>query len=87
MSMTSQQAARNVYCDACGQGFTPDVVETPTQDGGARQTFDCPACGETFLVCTISARGLELRPMLREAMETAAAIRAEFQAEVTSYGE
>lgn len=85
--MKAEQASRSVYCDECGLQFAPNVVEEPTADGGARQSFQCPHCFAEFLVCTITARGLQLRDKLREAQRLAAAFRKELAGEITSYGE
>ncbi len=86
MTMTAEQTASSVWCDQCGLQFAPQVVETPTADGGAKQSFDCPHCFSTYLVCSISARGVELRGKLREAQALAQAFRDELAGEITSYG-
>lgn len=85
--MKAEQASQSVYCDECGLQFAPQVEEAPTADGGARQRFSCPHCFAEFLVCTITARGLELRDKLREAQQLAAAFRKELAGEITSYTE
>lgn len=79
--MTAQTG--QVFCDSCGLPFVPEVIESPTQDGGARQSFQCPHCHDTYLVATFTARGLELRDQLQEAQRLAAAIKAELAKEMT----
>jgi len=86
VTMTAEQTASSVWCDECGLQFAPNVVEVSTEDGGARQTFACPHCSSTYLVCSISARGVELRGKLREAQALAQAFRDELAGEITSYG-
>lgn len=87
MGMKAEQASQSVVCDECDRMFRPNVVEEPTADGGARQTFSCVHCQAEFLVCTITARGLQLRDKLREAQRLAAAFREELAGEITSYTE
>ena len=84
---TTTNGAGTVYCDSCTAGFAPQLVETPTPDGGARQTFDCPSCGDVYLVATFTARGLQLRDQLAEAQRLAAAIKRELAGEMTRHGD
>lgn len=82
--LTRQTAA--VWCDSCGQSFTPTLIEEPAGDG-ARQSFTCPHCGDVYLVATITGRGLALRRQLAEAHELVRAIKEELAGEMTRYGQ
>ena len=83
--MTDQAGA--VYCDSCSGGFVPQLVEEPSADGGAKQWFSCPHCGDVYLVATFTARGLLLRDQLAEAQRLAAAIKRELAGEMTRHGD
>ena len=89
MGLTNQATAgpAKVTCDSCGHRFTPELIEQPTADGGARQSFTCPGCGDVYLVANITARGLALRAQLREAQQLAAQIRRELAGEITRHGD
>ena len=90
--MTLTRQARSdksalVTCDSCGHQFTPDLIEEPTADGGARQSFACPGCSDVFLVAQITSRGLALREQLREAQRRRDPLRNELAGEITRHGD
>lgn len=53
------------FCDACKEPFTPRLKEKRIKDGGAKQWFNCPHCGQKYPVCKITRKGLELRARLQ----------------------
>lgn len=62
-----------VTCDECGDTYQPVLDAAVTADGGEYQSFTCPHCKHEYPVCTITARGIELRDEIQHLRQSMAA--------------
>jgi hypothetical protein len=64
-------------CDECGERFRPQVVTEPWGDGGERVYFDCPACGQRYIVAIANKTAVTARANAKLVRERLRALRGE----------
>jgi transcription elongation factor Elf1 len=54
-----------VQCDNCGRRFRERLYDEPQRDGGLLRKFECPRCGQEYLVALYTPRGAQIFAQLQ----------------------